>query len=95
VAGKHSVIGLTRAAAMDYAAQNVRVNALAPGPIRTDRITSLSDEARRPIILSVPMRRIGTPEDVSAAAVWLCSDEAAYITGAVISIDGGRMAGWG
>lgn len=92
-AGKHGVIGLTRSAALDYAAQNVRINAVAPGPIITERISQLSDEMRQPIINAVPMRRIGLPEEVAATAAWLCSDESAYITGAIISIDGGRMAG--
>lgn len=95
VAAKHGVIGLTRAAAMDYAAQHIRVNALAPGPVLTERIAGLTEEMRRPIYAAVPMRRIGLPEEVSAAAIWLCSDEAAYITGTILSVDGGRMGGWG
>lgn len=94
-AGKHGIIGLTRTAALDYAAQNIRANVLAPGPIQTERISQLSDEMRQPIAAAVPMRRIGLPEEVAAAAAWLCSGEAAFITGSVLSIDGGRMAGWG
>jgi NAD(P)-dependent dehydrogenase (short-subunit alcohol dehydrogenase family) len=94
-AGKHGVIGLTKSAALDYAAQNLRINALAPGPILNDRISMLSEEMRLPIMNAIPMRRIGKAEEVASAAVWLCSDEASFITGAVFSIDGGRMAGAG
>jgi NAD(P)-dependent dehydrogenase (short-subunit alcohol dehydrogenase family) len=93
VAGKHGVVGLTQSAALEYAPQNIRVNAVAPGPILTDRIGQLSEEARRPIAAAVPMGRIGRAEEVSALAVWLCSDQAAFVTGAVIPIDGGRLAG--
>jgi NAD(P)-dependent dehydrogenase (short-subunit alcohol dehydrogenase family) len=93
VASKHGVIGITKTAAMDYAQQNIRVNVLAPGPIGTDRIAALPDEYRQPIIRAVPMRRIGRPEEVAAAVVWLCSDQASFITGAVLPIDGGRLAG--
>jgi NAD(P)-dependent dehydrogenase (short-subunit alcohol dehydrogenase family) len=92
-AGKHAIIGLTETAALDYADRNIRVNVLAPGPILTDRLASLPEAAREPIIHAVPMGRIGRPEEVAAAAVWLCSEGASFITGAVISIDGGRLAG--
>jgi len=92
-AAKHGVIGLTESAALDYAAQRIRVNAIAPGPILTERLATLSDEARAPIARAVPMARIGLPEEVAALAVWLCSDQASFITGATIPIDGGRLAG--
>ncbi len=95
VAGKHGVIGLTRAAAMDYAAKNIRINTIAPGPIRNERIARLSEEAQQPIAAAVPMRRVGLPEEVCAAAIWLCSEEASFVTGTVLSVDGGRMGGWG
>jgi NAD(P)-dependent dehydrogenase (short-subunit alcohol dehydrogenase family) len=93
VAAKHGIIGLTKAAALDYAARNIRVNAVAPGPIRTDRISQLSDAAREPIVRAVPLGRIGRPEEVGALAAWLCSDQAGFITGATIPIDGGRLSG--
>ncbi|HLZ22834.1 MAG TPA: glucose 1-dehydrogenase [Ktedonobacterales bacterium] len=93
VASKHGVLGLTKSAALDYATRNIRVNAVAPGPILTDRIRALSDERREPIVHAVPMRRIGLPEEVAATVVWLCSDLASFITGAIIPIDGGRLAG--
>ncbi len=94
VAAKHGVIGLTRSAALEYAAKNVHVNVIAAGPILNDRIAALSDEGRQPIINAVPLRRIGLPDDVSDAAIWLCSDEASFITGAVLPVDGGQMAGF-
>jgi NAD(P)-dependent dehydrogenase (short-subunit alcohol dehydrogenase family) len=93
VAAKHAIVGLTRTAALDYAARNIRVNAVAPGPIETDRIAGLSDDVRAPIIRAVPMGRIGRPEEVGALAAWLCSDQAPFLTGATIPIDGGRLAG--
>jgi NAD(P)-dependent dehydrogenase (short-subunit alcohol dehydrogenase family) len=93
VASKHGIIGLTKVAALDYAAHNIRVNAVAPGPIRTERISQLSEEVREPIVRAVPLGRIGQPEEVGALAAWLCSDQAGFITGATIPIDGGRLSG--
>lgn len=92
-AAKHGVIGLTESAAVDYAARHMRVNAIAPGPILTERLAALTDEARAQVVRAVPMGRIGLPEEVAALAVWLCSDQASFITGAAIPIDGGRLAG--
>src|SRR5262249_25420727 len=74
VAAKHGIVGLTRSAALDYAADGIRINAVAPGPIMNDRIASLSEEHQRPIAEAVPARRIGRPEEVAATVVWLCSD---------------------
>ena len=93
-AAKHAVIGATKSAALDYAARNVRVNVVAPGPILNDRMASLPEEHRAPIARAVPLGRIGRPEEVGAAVAWLCSDQASFVTGAVLSIDGGRLAGW-
>jgi NAD(P)-dependent dehydrogenase (short-subunit alcohol dehydrogenase family) len=93
VAAKHGIIGLTNSAALDYAGQNIRVNAVAPGPILTDRIRQLREEAREPIIRAVPVGRIGQAEEVGALVAWLCSEQAAFVTGATIPIDGGRLAG--
>lgn len=92
-ASKHGVIGLTKSAALDYAAQNLRVNAIAPGPILTERIQSLPDAARDPIIRAIPLGRIGQPEEVGTLAAWLCSDQARFITGITIPLDGGKLAG--
>ena len=92
VASKHGIVGLTRSAALDYAEQGIRINSVAPGPILTERIRGLTEEQRVPIAQAVPMRRIGLPEEVAATVAWLCSDQASYVTGAVISIDGGQLA---
>lgn len=92
-ASKHAVIGLTKSAALDYAQHNIRVNAVAPGPIINDRIAGLPAEQRARISEHVPLRRLGTPEEVAATVVWLCSDQAAFITGATIAVDGGRLSG--
>jgi len=89
-AAKHAVVGLSKAAALDYAGQRVRVNILAPGPIATQRIPA-AYHAR--IAEHVPLQRIGKPEDVAQAVQWLCSDAAQFVTGTVITLDGGRLAG--
>jgi NAD(P)-dependent dehydrogenase (short-subunit alcohol dehydrogenase family) len=91
VAGKHGIIGLTKTGALDYAQLNIRVNAIAPGPILTDRLKQVKN--RDQVGLAVPMRRIGEPEEVAYTAAWLCSEQASFITGATIPIDGGRLAG--
>jgi NAD(P)-dependent dehydrogenase (short-subunit alcohol dehydrogenase family) len=93
VSAKHGVIGLTKTAALDYADRNLRVNALAPGPVLTDDLKRAGEDAQRLAALAMPMRRIGRPEEVAAAVVWLCSDQAAFITGATLPIDGGKLAG--
>jgi NAD(P)-dependent dehydrogenase (short-subunit alcohol dehydrogenase family) len=89
-AAKFAVIGMSKATALDYADRNIRVNVAAPGPIATERIDA---EQRARIGQFVPMRRIGTPEEVASLVLWLCSPESAFITGEVIAIDGGRLAG--
>jgi NAD(P)-dependent dehydrogenase (short-subunit alcohol dehydrogenase family) len=93
VSSKHGLIGLTKVAALDYASRGIRVNALAPGPILTDRLEQAGEEAQRQAGLAMPMRRIGRSEEVAAAVVWLLSDEASFITGATLAIDGGKLAG--
>jgi NAD(P)-dependent dehydrogenase (short-subunit alcohol dehydrogenase family) len=92
VASKHGIIGLTRAAALDYAEQNVRINAVAPGPILTDRLRNIPADGREQAARAVPLHRLGRPEEVAAVAAWLCSDMASFITGATLPIDGGRLA---
>lgn len=92
VSAKHGLQGLTKVAALDYAAQGVRINNVAPGPILAGPLTTLPEEVQKAAAEAVPMRRTGTPEEVAAAAVWLCSDQAAFITGATLPIDGGQLA---
>lgn len=90
---KAAVIALTRVAALDYGGQGLRVNALAPGPILTDHLAAAGEQVREQAAQAVPLRRIGTIAEVAAAALWLCSNAASYITGATITIDGGKTAG--
>ncbi len=92
VSAKHGVIGLTKAAALDYAEHGIRVNAIAPGPVLSDRLRDAGPDAQRQAASRIPMRRITPPEEIAAAAVWLCSDLAASITGVVVPIDGGMSA---
>lgn len=87
VAAKHGVVGLTKTAAVDYAERGIRVNALAPGPIFTRPEMEAAQVGRW-----VPMQRMGRPDEVAAAAVWLCSDQASYISGVTLPIDGGKGA---
>lgn len=92
-AAKHGVIGLTRSAALDYAAQNIRINAVCPGYIDTpmmSRFTGGTLEGRAKVIAEEPVGRMGRPEEIAAAAVWLCSDEAAFVIGHAMVIDGGQ-----
>jgi NAD(P)-dependent dehydrogenase (short-subunit alcohol dehydrogenase family) len=93
VAGKAGIIGLTKVAALDYADQGIRVNVVAPGPILTHHLEAAGPEAQRQAGLSTPMRRTGTPAEVAHTVLWLCSDQASFITGATIPIDGGQSAG--
>ena len=94
VASKHAVTGLTKTAALEYAQQGVRVNAVCPGGIDTDMVQSfLSPEFTREMIDTMhPIGRIGQPEEVAELMVWLCSDRASFITGSIIPIDGGFVA---
>ena len=93
VAAKHGVEGLTKVAALDYAGQGVRVNAVAPGPILTDNLTRAGAAAQEAAAKAMPLQRVGEPEEVAAAVVWLCSDAAGFITGTTLTIDGGKLAG--
>ena len=93
VAGKAGIIGLTKVAALDYADQGIRVNVVAPGPILTHHLEAAGPQAQRLAGLSTPMRRTGTAEEVARTVLWLCSAESSFITGTVIPIDGGQMAG--
>jgi NAD(P)-dependent dehydrogenase (short-subunit alcohol dehydrogenase family) len=89
IAAKHGVHGLTRAAALELGGTGIRVNAIAPGVTRTGMTSAASDE----LLSRVPLGRIAKPEEIAAAAVWLCSPQASYITGSVLVADGGWLAG--
>jgi NAD(P)-dependent dehydrogenase (short-subunit alcohol dehydrogenase family) len=93
VAGKAGIIGLTKVAALDYADAGIRVNVVAPGPILTHHLEAAGPEAQRLAGLATPMRRTGTPSEVANVVLWLCSEQAAFVTGAVVPIDGGQSAG--
>jgi NAD(P)-dependent dehydrogenase (short-subunit alcohol dehydrogenase family) len=91
-AAKHAIIGLTETAALDLGAQGIRVNAIAPGPIFTHNLARADDAARARIGGHPALHRLGQPEEVAATAAWLCSDQASFITGTTIPIDGGKLA---
>lgn len=95
VASKHGIIGLTRAAALEYAREGIRINAVCPGVIRTamvDRLIKAHPEMESQLIAGEPMGRSGTPEEIAAAVVWLCSDSASFVTGHALAVDGGWVA---
>jgi NAD(P)-dependent dehydrogenase (short-subunit alcohol dehydrogenase family) len=93
VAAKHAVVGLTKSAALDYAASGIRVNAICPGIIDTammDRFSGGTPEGRAAVIAQEPIGRMGTPEEIGAAVVWMCSDDAAFMVGHAMVVDGGQ-----
>ena len=93
MAGKAGIIGLTKVAALDYADQGIRVNVIAPGTILTHHLAAAGENAQRAAAGAAPMRRIGTVTEVASTVLWLCSEQASYITGIVVPIDGGQSAG--
>jgi len=95
VASKHAVEGMTKSASLEAASSGVRVNAVAPGPIETgmlDRFTGTS-ERKAALLKTVPLGRVGDPADIARAAVFLASEDASFITGQVLTVDGGKTAG--
>ncbi|WP_036728421.1 3-oxoacyl-[acyl-carrier-protein] reductase [Peptoniphilus mikwangii] len=88
-ASKAGLIGMTKTLALELASRNITVNAVAPGFIETEMTDKLSDNSRKLILDKVPLNRIGTTEDVAKAVIFLASDDARYITGQVLSVDGG------
>ncbi|MFD2208791.1 3-oxoacyl-[acyl-carrier-protein] reductase [Virgibacillus halophilus] len=91
VAAKAGLIGLTKTAAKELAARNIRVNAVAPGFISTDMTDALTEEQREAMLQLIPLARLGKPEDIAKTIRFLVSDDAAYITGQTITVDGGMI----
>jgi NAD(P)-dependent dehydrogenase (short-subunit alcohol dehydrogenase family) len=92
-ASKHGVLGLTKSAAADYATKNIRINAVCPGPIMTPMLEEGFTERpamREAYLATVPMGRFGEPEEIAAAVLWLCSNEASFMTGYSITVGGGQ-----
>jgi NAD(P)-dependent dehydrogenase (short-subunit alcohol dehydrogenase family) len=93
VAAKHGVIGLTKAAALDYAQSNIRINAVCPGIIDTammHRFSGGTDEGRQAVIAQEPIGRMGRPEEIAETVMWLCSDAASFVLGHSVVVDGGQ-----
>jgi NAD(P)-dependent dehydrogenase (short-subunit alcohol dehydrogenase family) len=92
-AAKHGVVGLTKDAALDYASSNIRINAVCPGIIDTEmmhRFTGGTSEGRDRVIAQEPIGRMGTPDEIAAAVLWLCSDAASFVIGHALVVDGGQ-----
>jgi 3-oxoacyl-[acyl-carrier protein] reductase len=89
VASKAGLIGLTKSLAQEIASRNITVNAIAPGFIDTDMTAVLSDQLKQNMLAHIPLKRFGKPEDIAAAVKFLASEEAGYITGAVLNVNGG------
>jgi NAD(P)-dependent dehydrogenase (short-subunit alcohol dehydrogenase family) len=94
-ASKHGVIGLTKTTALDYATQGIRVNAVCPGVIQTEMITRFTHgdpAAAAQLLETEPLGRLGTPEEIADAVIWLCSERSSFVTGQAIAVDGGFVA---
>jgi NAD(P)-dependent dehydrogenase (short-subunit alcohol dehydrogenase family) len=94
-AAKHGIIGLSRSAALDYADQNIRINAICPGIIETpmmDRFSGGTPEGRQKVIAQEPIGRMGKPEEIASAVLWLCSEGASFAIGHALVVDGGQTA---
>ncbi len=94
VASKHGVVGLTRASALEYAAQGIRINCICPGSTRTPMLEGFmggDEKIEKMMRNAVPMRRLGRPEEIAAGIVWLCSDAASFVVGHALAVDGGSV----
>jgi NAD(P)-dependent dehydrogenase (short-subunit alcohol dehydrogenase family) len=96
-ASKHGVLGLTKTAALEYAQQNIRVNAVCPAVIRgtvlVENLFRDHPEVAQALVATHPIGRVGQPQEVAEAVVWLCSDAASFVTGHALNVDGGAFAG--
>ena len=92
VAAKHGVLGLTKTAALEYAADRIRVNAVCPGYIETKMTEDTMRRRGAELMEKVPFRRMGKPEEIGEMVLWFCTDRASYVTGACFNVDGGYMA---
>ena len=92
VASKHGVIGLTETASLEFAKQNIRVNAVCPGVIHTPMLERFTQGDEEQMAQQDPMGRVGKPEEIADSVLWLCSDKSSYVTGQAIAIDGGWVA---
>lgn len=90
-ASKFAVNGITKSLARELGPDNIRVNAVAPGVTRTDMVAALPEEMIKPLIATIPLRRVGEPEDIANAFLFLASDMASYVTGTILSVDGAAM----
>lgn len=91
-ASKFAINGLTKSLARELGRDNIRVNAVAPGVTKTDMVAALPDEMIKPLIATIPLGRVGEPEDIANALLFLASDMASYVTGAILSVDGAAMS---
>lgn len=94
VASKHGVVGITRASALEYAAQGIRINCVCPGSTRTPMLEGFmggDEKIEKMMRNAVPMRRLGRPEEIAAAITWLCSDAASFVVGHALAVDGGSV----
>ena len=91
-ATKHAVQALTKAAAIEYADKGIRINSVAPGPTDTEMLREAAEGDTSEFAAMLPMQRLGTPEEVADAVLWLCSDNARFVTGQILAVDGGYLA---
>jgi NAD(P)-dependent dehydrogenase (short-subunit alcohol dehydrogenase family) len=95
VASKHGVVGLTKSAALQYAQQGIRANAVCPGHVSTpllDRVMAADPSAEARMLSHHPVGRLGEPQEIAEAVLWLCSDAASFVTGHAMAVDGGWVA---